>query len=64
MAQLIFTFTLNTDTKETAFVGSMKPQMAFQMLQQLIVAEAVKNATKDIEPKIESNKEVKKDEPN
>ena len=39
--QLIFTFTVNTETKQIAFAGNMEPQAALSMLQQLVIADAI-----------------------
>ena len=56
--QLIFTFTLNTETKQIAFAGNMEPQAALSMLQQLVIADAINKAQA-----AKSIKEEKKDEP-
>ena len=44
MAQIIFAFTINTETQEATFSGNVEPQAALQVLQQLAIAEAVKKA--------------------
>jgi len=44
MAQIIFAFTFNTDTREAAFSGNIEIQPALGILQQLAIAEAVKKA--------------------
>ena len=44
MPQIIFTFTVNTDTQEAAIAGNIEPQVALQILQQLVIANAIKQA--------------------
>ena len=44
MAQIIFAFTFNTDTREAAFSGNIEIQPALGILQQIAIAEAVKKA--------------------
>jgi len=44
MPQVIFTFTVNTDTQEAAIAGNIEPQVALQILQQLVIANAIKQA--------------------
>lgn len=39
--QLIYTITFNTETKELAFTGNTEAQIAFNLLQQIIIAEAI-----------------------
>ena len=53
MPQIIFTFTVNTDTQEAAIAGNIEPQVALQMLQQLVIANAIKQAIKDKEEIVE-----------
>jgi len=48
---LTFTFTVNPETQEAAFAGNIEPLAALQILQQLVIAEAIKKA-----------KEVKEDD--
>lgn len=40
----IFTFTFNPETQEAAFAGNIEIQQALQILQQLVIADAVKKA--------------------
>jgi hypothetical protein len=44
MAQLIFTFTVNTETNEAALAGNVELPVASQILQQLVIADAVAKA--------------------
>ena len=44
MPQVIFTFTVNTDTQEAAIAGNIEPQVALKILQQLVIANAIKQA--------------------
>jgi len=53
MPQIIFTFTVNTDTQEAAIAGNIEPQVALQILQQLVIANAIKQAIKDKEEIVE-----------
>ena len=53
MPQVIFTFTVNTDTQEAAIAGNIEPQVALQILQQLVIANAIKQAIKDKEETVE-----------
>ena len=53
MPQIIFTFTVNTDTQEAAIAGNIPPQQALQVLQQIVVAELVKQAKEEKEEKEE-----------
>jgi len=53
MPQVIFTFTVNTDTQEAAIAGNIEPQVALQILQQLVIANAIKQAIKDKEEIVE-----------
>ena len=41
---IIFTFALNPQTQEATFAGNIEPQMALQILQQLVIAEAIRKA--------------------
>jgi len=45
MSQIIFAFTINTETQEAAFSGNIEIQPALGILQQIAIAEAVKKAT-------------------
>ena len=47
MPLIIFTFFLNTETQEAALAGNIPPQQALQVLQQIVVAELVKQAKEE-----------------
>lgn len=50
---LLFAMTLETNTKEATFAGNLTPQEALNILQSIIISEAVKKAKeekKDAEP--------------
>ena len=40
---IIFSFAFNMETKEATFSGNITPMVALQVLQSIVVAEAVKN---------------------
>ena len=42
--QLIFTFTINQENGEATFAGNIEPPVALQILQQLVIADAVQKA--------------------
>lgn len=44
MPQLIFTLTINTETQEATFAGNMEAQVALQVLQQIVIADAISKA--------------------
>ena len=44
MHQIIFSFTLNTETKEAVFAGNIEPAAALHVLQDLVVAEMMRRA--------------------
>lgn len=46
MAILIFTFSINPETKEATFAGNISLQEALPILQSLAIAEAVQRAAK------------------
>ena len=56
---VIFTFCLNTETKEWKCAGNISIQGASQIIQQLIVAEAVQKSLEQYE-KIKSEKDKPK----
>jgi len=56
MPQLIFTFTINSETQEAAFAGNVKPQAALHILQQLVVAEEIRKAKEKEEKNVEDKK--------
>ena len=41
---IIFAFTINPETQEAAFAGNIEPIAALQILQQLVIMEAVRKA--------------------
>jgi len=47
----IFSFSVNPDTKEVAFAGNMVPQQALQILQGIVIAEAVNKAKQEKQEK-------------
>ena len=53
MPLIIFAFSLKTETQEAAFSGNIEPQVALQILQQLVIANAIKQAIKDKEKTVE-----------
>ena len=50
---IIFSFALNPETQEAAIAGNIEPQVALQILQQLVIANAIKQAIKDKEETVE-----------
>ena len=54
MAQIIFAFTINTETQEAVFSGNVELPAALQVLQQLTIADGVKRA---LEAKKDGEKE-------
>ena len=44
---LIFTFTVNPETKEAIFAGNIDIQVALQILQQLTLAEMIRRSKED-----------------
>ena len=42
MALLIFSFSLNKDTNEAVFSGNITPQVALQLLQNIVIQSAIK----------------------
>ena len=49
MALVLFSFAINPETQEAAFAGNMEPQVALQILQQLVIAEAIRKA-REVKP--------------
>ena len=45
--QLIFAFTFNTETQEATFAGNIESQAALQLLQQIVIVEAVRKALEE-----------------
>lgn len=54
--QIIFAFTINPDTKEAAFSGNITPGVALQLLQDIVIAQAVEAAKKHAESKPKKEK--------
>jgi len=44
MPQIIFAFTMKTETKEATFSGNVAPATALQVLQEIVVADAIASA--------------------
>lgn len=42
--QIIFAFTFNPETKEAAFTGNVEPQIALNILQNIVIAEGIRQA--------------------
>ena len=42
---ILFSFTINQETKEAVFSGNIEPQVALSLLQQIVVGEAIKKAS-------------------
>ena len=58
--QLIFTFTINTETNEAAFGGNVEPSAALQVLQNLVIADGIRRAQASREASLEKGKAGKK----
>jgi len=57
VALMTFTFTLDPDTQEAIFAGNIEPQVALQILQNIVISDAVrkaKEASKEVKPDGES----------
>ena len=48
---LTFTFTINPETQEAVFAGNIEPQAALNVLQQLTLAQLVKDAQEKVREK-------------
>jgi len=44
MMQILFALTFNTETKEASMAGTIPAQQALQILQQLVIADAINKA--------------------
>ena len=55
MTLILFSFSVDTDTQEAAFSGNVNLRVALQVLQQLVIDEAIKKAK---EQKVEEKKET------
>lgn len=53
---LLFAFSIDQDTKEATFAGNIEPQVALQILQSIVIVEAVKQARQN-EVKVEGGTE-------
>jgi len=47
MPLILFSFVFNPETQEAAIAGNCEPMVALQLLQQLVIANAIKRAQKD-----------------
>lgn len=45
MAKIIFAFSYDTETTEGTFTGNIDPQLALQILQNLVIADSVQRIT-------------------
>lgn len=54
--QILFSFTFNTETKEAGMAGNVKPEVALNILQQLVIAQAVQNAKEEKDGKIDEKR--------
>ena len=52
MPLILFSFSFNPETKEVAFTGNIEPELAYQILHQIIVAEGVKAALEQAKEKV------------
>lgn len=55
--QIVFAFSFNTDTKEAALTGNIKPEVALNILQKLVIAEAIKKAQADDKKETKNERE-------
>ena len=44
MSLVLFSFVFDTDTKQAVITGNVEPQTALQVLQSLVIADAIKKA--------------------
>lgn len=49
--QIIFAFTINPETKEADWCGNVQPAVALQILQKIVIAEAVNKVETSKKPK-------------
>jgi hypothetical protein len=56
MLQVIFTFTVNTETQDANFSGNVPPRVALQFLQDIVISEAIRQSKVEIK-KVEEPKE-------
>jgi len=59
MPQIIFAFTMDTETKAATFTGNVAPGVALGVLQDIAIAEAVRRRAKDNGEKPAANKPKK-----
>jgi hypothetical protein len=57
MTSLLFSFTINSDTKEVIFAGNISPNQALPILQQIVIQNEIAKATNK-ETKHDSSKDV------
>jgi len=58
MPLILFSFVLQTETQEAAIAGNVPPQQALNILQQLVIAQLVKDAQEKVREK-EKETEIK-----
>lgn len=58
--QVLFAFTFDLETQNVVFAGNVTPQAALQMLQAIVIAEAVQQAQEVAETK-EATEETKEE---
>jgi len=56
MPLIIFTFSVKTETQEAAFSGNISAQQALQILQQIVIAEGIRNGQKEKDAEKEADK--------
>lgn len=61
--KVIFTFALDTDTGDAVWAGNISAQEALQLLQQIIIVDAIQTATQSNGDKEEKEGRVEKDAP-
>ena len=52
MPLLLFAFSIDTETNEATFAGTIEPPAALTLLQQFVIADAVKKAGSDDKPSL------------
>lgn len=62
MAQIIFAFTLNTESKEVAFVGNVEPPVALHILQDIVLSQVASQVRRQRTRKETSEEKKKKEE--
>lgn len=49
MEQMIFTLVVNPETKQIKYIGNVAPRVVLQILQDLVISEAVNTAKQEID---------------